>query len=210
MPTHRPHRRASNTQGHIPYTHRHKQVLKGTEGHIHRPCAENTRAHTTAHTDVHTQSHFVRSKGNDTVSPHPHRTTHKHANRSTHTGGCCVAPTSTCGVFSFCLFWERKTNRFSSPQPLGAIAPQPPADVPGAAPSPPCVQASSTLPAALCRLPTFHSLKEGPDSLPCANTWMEILKHTNRDTKDLPFHRADSSEAQSSCPTALTLPLHGF
>lgn len=137
MPTHRPHGRASNTQGHIPYTHRHKQVLKGTQGHIHRPCAWNTRAHTTAHTDVHTQSHFVRSKGNDTVSPHPHRTTHKHANRSTHTGGCCVAPTSTCGVFSFCLFWERKTNRFSSPQPLGATAPQPPADVQGAAPSPP-------------------------------------------------------------------------
>lgn len=49
MPTHRPHGRASNTQGHIPYTHRHKQVLKGTEGHIHRPL-HRTRAHTPRHT----------------------------------------------------------------------------------------------------------------------------------------------------------------
>lgn len=71
-----------------------------------------THAHTT---DVHARRHSVHSKDKDTVSPHPHITTHKHANRSTHTGGCCAAPTSTCGVFAFCLFWERETDRFSAP-----------------------------------------------------------------------------------------------
>lgn len=75
---------------------------------------QGTHAHTT---DVHARRHSVHSKDKDMVSPHPHITTHKHANRSTHTGGCCVAPTSTCGVFAFCLFWERETNRFSAPQP---------------------------------------------------------------------------------------------
>lgn len=138
-------------------------MSKGAAGHVHKPCAWNTHAHTT---DVHARRHFVHSKDKDTVSPHPHITTHKHANRSTHTGGCCVAPTSTCGVFSFCLFWGRKTNRFSSPQPLEQPhAPQPPAGFQGEVRSP---QSAHTLSA--CPRPSAHSQPgtlPGSDLIPC-------------------------------------------
>jgi hypothetical protein len=97
--------------------------LSAWNTHAHTHTHTHTHTHLKAHADMHTQCHFVRGKDKHTVSPHPHRATHKHANRYTHTGGCCVAPTSTCGVFSFCLFWERKMNRFSSSRPLGISSP---------------------------------------------------------------------------------------
>lgn len=46
-----------------------------------------------------------------------HIATHNKQPYGTHTVGWCVAPTSTCGVSSFCPFWERKMNGFSPPQP---------------------------------------------------------------------------------------------
>lgn len=129
--------------------------VKGTAGHNHKPWARNTPAHTT---NVHTWRHFVRSNNKDTASPHPHVTTHKHATRSTHTGGCCVAPTSTCGVFSFCLFWERKTDRFSSPQPLGSTtSPTAACRFPGRGAESPERLHVLLVPVARCGLPTFDS-----------------------------------------------------
>ena len=134
------------------------------EGRIHKPCARNAHTHTPRPTRTRARPlHSVPGKDKDTVSPHPHVTTHKHADRYTHTGGCCVAPTSTCGVFSFCLFWGRKTDRFSSPPPLGPASPTATSRSPGRGTESP-----------RCLLPSVHAQPStlqgtGLGSLLCAN-----------------------------------------
>ena len=127
-------------------------------------CTERTRTHHGPHGHVHARCHSVPGKDKDTVSPHPHITTHKHADRRTHTGGCCVAPTSTCGVFSSCLFWGRKTDRFSSPPPLGPASPSATSRSPGRGTESP-----------RCLLPSVHTQPStlqgiGLGALLCANT----------------------------------------
>lgn len=164
MSTHGPHGRAHCTRGHIPETH----TEKGTRWKVRRGRSTNHVHGTHTHTPRPTRTrarprHSVPGKDKDTVSPHPHVTTHKHADRYTHTGGCCVAPTSTCGVFSFCLFWGRKTDRFSSPPPLGPASPTATSRSPGRGTESP-----------RCLLPSVHAQPStlqgtGLGSLLCAN-----------------------------------------
>lgn len=156
-----------------------------------RMCTGNTRVHT--HTPRHTLTftlgcHFVHGKDKNTWSPCPHGTTPKHADPYTHTGGCCAAPTSTCGVFSFCLFWGRKTNRFSPPRPLEPISPTATSRCPEGSQSLLRVHRASVHLSAPRSLPTYRAPTTASESLLCAHTQVLILKHTCRAPGDRLFH----------------------
>jgi len=99
-------------------THRHRRGDRArTEPRGHTEIRERTPTRTQTGVQRSTPNTGRRTRPGGGRAAWPHGRTESTGATDTrphgpHTGGCCVAPTSTCGVSFACLFWGGKTNGF--------------------------------------------------------------------------------------------------